>query len=190
MGRSHNFDAILGAATALRHDSKIRFLFIGDGAKKNELESYVKNNGLTNVDFQPHQPDSLLPLSLTVPDIHIVTLQQELAGLIVPSKFYGALAAGRPVIYIGPEDCEIARVIREFECGYHLGNDDSHRLCEIVQSLESDEALRTKMGARARLALETLYHRERALSTWQSVVAEAVSDAIVREPGTPDIAKH
>jgi glycosyltransferase involved in cell wall biosynthesis len=190
MGRSHNFDAVLDAADALRHESQIRFLFIGDGAKKGELESYVKKKSLTNVNFLSHQPDVLLPLSLTVPDIHIVTLQNELAGLIVPSKFYGALAAGRPVIYIGPGDCEVANVIREFDCGFHLGEDDSGRLCEIVQTLASDDVLRAKMGENARRALDSLYSRERALSAWQSVIAQAVSGAMAQDAIATDAAKH
>jgi len=68
----------------------------------------VKELGLTNVSFQPYQPLDRLALSLTVPDLHLVTLKPELEGLIVPSKFYSVLAAGRPVLFVGDPESEIA----------------------------------------------------------------------------------
>jgi colanic acid biosynthesis glycosyl transferase WcaI len=77
------------------------FLFVGAGAQRAWVEARVAELGLTNVSFQPYQPLDRLALSLSVPDVHLVSLKPELEGLIVPSKFYSVLAAGRPVLFVG-----------------------------------------------------------------------------------------
>ena len=61
----------------------------------------MTRRGLANVLFKPYQPKEHLKYSLTLPDVHLVSLKPALEGLIVPSKFYSAIAAGRPVIFIG-----------------------------------------------------------------------------------------
>ena len=118
MGRGHHFELLLEAATQLANDPDIRILFIGSGARHQAVLGLVEDMGLDRIVFKPFQPRDRLKFSLTVPDVHIITHRDDMYGLQVPSKFYGALAAGRPVLLIGPEEGEIARVIREFDCGF------------------------------------------------------------------------
>ncbi len=117
MGRAHDFDTILSVIEHLSGNANIRFLFIGEGAKKSQLEDQVAERRLDNVVFKPYQARSQLTYSLCVPDIHLISLYPELEGLIVPSKYYGILAAGRPVIFVGRKDGEIARMVYDAGCG-------------------------------------------------------------------------
>lgn len=174
MGRVHEFDALIDAISLLVRDRVIRFLFIGAGARKNELRDVVEARDLVNTLFKPFQPRERLKFSLTVPDVNVVTLQHSLEGLIVPSKFYGALASGRPVIFLGPAGCEVARVIREWECGFVIDQRDGAELARVIRALQEDPERCRLLGSRARRAAETQYGRSHALAAWRAVIHEAI----------------
>jgi len=125
LGRAHEFQTVLGAAQALQTDDSIAFLFIGGGVKMDELEALVAQRDLKNFHFLPYQPRDTLADSLAASDVHLVSLLPALEGLIVPSKFYGILAAGRPVVFVGDPDGELARIIREAGCGHVVAAGDS-----------------------------------------------------------------
>ena len=93
------------------------WLFIGGGALYQDLQAQVERRRLTSVHFRPYQPSERLAESLSVADVHLVSLRPELEGLIVPSKFYGIAAAGRPTIFVGDKDGEIAQLIARHACG-------------------------------------------------------------------------
>jgi len=112
LGRSHDFATILDAAEALKDNPDIVFLLIGGGAQLPQVLKDCADRGLDNVMFKPYQPREKLSESLSVADVHLISLKPELESLIVPSKFYGILAVGRPVIFIGSEDGELARTIQ------------------------------------------------------------------------------
>ena len=104
LGRAHEFDTILAASEHFRNDPNIIFLFIGGGHRGDELARRVKAQELTHkFRFQPYQRDEDLKYSLSVPDVHWISLRPELEGLIVPSKVYGIAAAGRPIIAVTVE---------------------------------------------------------------------------------------
>ena len=118
LGRAHEFATVLSAAQLLRDHPRIVFLFIGGGHQFDQLAQSAEQRGLHRIfRFIPYQPQELLKYSLNVPDVHLISLRPELEGLIVPSKFYGIAAVGRPVISITASDGEIARLVRRHECG-------------------------------------------------------------------------
>jgi glycosyltransferase involved in cell wall biosynthesis len=170
LGRGHDFNVLLDAAWMLADEPAIRFLFIGSGAGTAAVVRRVRELGLTNVTFKPFQPRSQLGATLTVPDIHIVSLKTELSGLIVPSKFYGALAAGRVVIFLGPESSEIARVIRDCDCGFVYENSRAVDIERTIQELRSNCDLREKLGRNARLAVDNHYNKAASLEAWQATL--------------------
>ncbi len=116
-GRAHDFATVLDAAAALRDLPHVHFLLVGAGAQLAWVQERVATLALRNVSFQPYQPLNRLALSLAVPDLHLVSLKPELEGLIVPSKFYAVLAAGRPVLFVGDAKGEMARQIEAADCG-------------------------------------------------------------------------
>lgn len=168
MGRAHEFGTILDAADRLQRE-KIVFLLIGDGAKKTFLESEVRKRGLANVIFKPYQPREKLSESLSVPDVHLVSLQPELEGCIVPSKFYGIAAAGRATAFIGDPDGEIARILRKHDCGVTVSPDDTASLVGHLRSLAADRGRSQQMGLAARQIYERELSFARALAQWTSL---------------------
>jgi hypothetical protein len=111
LGRVHDFSAITPLAEALRDEPQIAIVFIGDGAQRAALESDVRARGLRNVRFFPAQPRAQLATTLALGDAHLVTLRADCASLVFPSKLYGIAAVGRPVLFLGAPDCEVARLV-------------------------------------------------------------------------------
>ena len=118
LGRAHEFQTVLAAAERLRNEPHFIFLMIGGGKRFEELAQAVKRQGLTrSFRFIPYQEQKMLSYSLAVADAHWLSLNPKLEGLIVPSKFYGIAAAGKPIIVIGDKDGEIARLVQQHGCG-------------------------------------------------------------------------
>jgi glycosyltransferase involved in cell wall biosynthesis len=107
--------------------------------------------------FKPYQNRDLLPLSLNIADVHWVTLDPKMEGFIVPSKFYGILAAGKPVIFIGDRDGEIARDIRKGECGESVIIGNYKRLEEIIKQYSNNVTLLSALGQNSRKLFEKKY---------------------------------
>ena len=118
-GRAHSYDEILSIARALRGQS-IRFAFSVRGNRFDELRRAVSEED-SNIAFVPFAAEDRLQARLSAADIHIVTLREEWTGSVVPSKFFGALAAGRPVLFVGSRRSAIAHWIEEHRVGWILG---------------------------------------------------------------------
>jgi colanic acid biosynthesis glycosyl transferase WcaI len=149
LGRAHEFETILGAAERLKDDPRIVFLFIGGGAQAESVHSAAATRGLTNVMFQPYQPREMLRYSLGAADVHLVVLRPELEGLIVPSKTYGCLAAGRPILYIGDRNGEIGRLVDRERLGSCCPLGDGDALADAISELASTGAAGAGIAARA-----------------------------------------
>jgi len=154
MGYSHQFDDVLKIAEQMVCESGVRFVFVGDGVRRQSVEQAVRERELTNVTFRPFQPEDVLAETLSAIDIHIITLREEFAGLVVPSKIYGVLAAGRPVVYSGPEESEVAEFVREWSVGYVVAAGDQDALRRAIEALVRDEGLRRELGRRGREVAE------------------------------------
>jgi colanic acid biosynthesis glycosyl transferase WcaI len=149
----------------------VLFLFIGDGSRRADVERLAR--GSSNVRLLPYQPYSALRYSLTAADVHILSLREGLEGLIVPSKLYGALAAGRPVMYVGPDACEAARVIRRHDLGWAGRPGDAEGLARAVEVAASSPAWCEERGARARAVFEREYDRPVAVARWREILVRA-----------------
>lgn len=178
MGFAHEFDTILDAARRLREREDIVFLFVGGGVRRAGVEAQARRGGLDNVRFAPYQPRETLGESLTAANAHLVSLLPPLEGLMVPSKFYAAAAAGRPILFIGAEDGELAGLIREGACGYRVAPGEGGALARHVEALAADPALADRLGDAARRLFEQRFDRPLALAAWRRVLHGAAgSDA-------------
>ena len=135
LGRAHEFETILDTAERLRDDPRIVFLVIGGGAQADGVRSAAVARGLKNVAFQPYQPREMLRYSLGAADAHLVVLRPELEGLIVPSKTYGCLAAGRPILFVGDQQGEIGRLINDSGAGRACNIEDAAGLADIIREI-------------------------------------------------------
>jgi glycosyltransferase involved in cell wall biosynthesis len=179
MGHVHEFKTMIDAAELLKDEAEIAFVFIGDGMARRWLEAEVARRGLTNVQFRPYQPTDRLRWGLSVPDVHFISLRPTLEGLIVPSKFYGIAAAGRPVIHVGDPDGEIARILEREQCGWSFCIGEVGLLARCILGLSQRRSEAAEAGLRARRAFDRQYARVHALHTWRALL-ESVSAPIPR----------
>lgn len=168
LGRAHEFETIVAA---MREVPDVRFLFTGGGAQL----AAVRAEAGANAEFRPYAPREQLSESLSAADAHLVSLQPALEGLIVPSKFYGVLAVGRPVIFIGAHDGELARLIGRFRCGITVEPGDVAGLVSGIRRLASDRDEAAAMGRRGREAYLAHFAPHHAFDAWERVLEEASS---------------
>jgi glycosyltransferase involved in cell wall biosynthesis len=171
LGRAHEYEIFLDAAAALQADAQVQFLFIGGGAHMDALRVGAARRGLDNIRFLPYQPRESLADSLAAADVHLVSLLPALEGLIVPSKFYGILAAGRPVLFIGDPDGELAREIRDSNCGLSIPAASHADLVAAIRDLRANVERRTAMGERARALFRERFDVAFGLERWAGLVA-------------------
>ena len=173
LGRAHDVETVLQAARRLHGSSDIVFLMIGGGAKMRTLREQAQARGLDNFRFVPYQPRETLSDSLAAGDVHLVSLLPELEGLIVPSKVYGILAAGRPVVFVGDPDGEVPQLMRACGAGVGIGIRDEQGLCAALLRLRDEPLERAAMGEAARRLFETRYTLRAAVDRWRDVLDES-----------------
>jgi len=176
-GRAHEFDTILSAAEILRDIKQIVFLFIGAGAQMASMKQTVRTKQLDNVVFKPYQPRDRLSLSLSVPDLHVISLIPTLEGLIVPSKFYGIAAAGRAMLYIGDTNGELPLLIHSGDCGFSVEMHHAQETADIIFKLAQDEPTCRRLGHSARLLFDQRFEKSYAVKNWQREIANAMPQA-------------
>lgn len=175
LGQVNDFQTVLEAALLLRDRKDIVFLFIGDGGRRGEIELFAAAHQLDNIRLLPYQPRESLRYSLAVGDAHLVTLAAGLAGLCVPSKTYGILAAGRPILYVGDAKSDIARLVKEHRCGALADGGDSEKVAHIIREWAADKARLAEMGSRARALFEGRFDRRRAVAEYLESFARCLN---------------
>ena len=148
MGLAHPFEVILDAAEHLYDERPdVVFAFVGEGLRKTWIAEQVARRDLSNVQLLPFQPKARLAESLSAADVHLVTMQPEVEGLVVPSKVYGVLAAGRPCVFLGPEGSEAAQRIRELNAGTVLPNPTPSAVADALKEEATKPAIHENTAA-------------------------------------------
>jgi len=161
-----------GAAPTPATAKPIHWLFVGGGARMTQLRQAVTELGFKNVDFLDYLPREGLSDGLAAADVHLVSLQPELEGLIVPSKFYGIAAAGRASILIGAPDGELGLILDQTGAGLTVPQGDGELLAHTIRSLASDPRRVRRMGDAARRAFDESFDLVCATNRWRHVIAE------------------
>ncbi|MCB1550678.1 MAG: glycosyltransferase family 4 protein [Alphaproteobacteria bacterium] len=139
LGRAHPVSTILDAAAMLSPDHpEVEFVFVGDGPGYDRIANERARRGLDNIRLLPAQPVSRLKELMESGDVHLISMKHEAAGMLVPSKLYAALAAGRPCVLIGPDHTETARVIREYGAGAVVEQGNAKKLASELLKLRLD----------------------------------------------------
>lgn len=150
LGRVHDLEPLLDVAELLRTHTHIVFLFVGSGAQRPALMAAAARRGLTNIYFRPPQPRANLSASLALGDLHFVTLRPGCEDAVFPSKLYGIAAIGRPVLFVGPANCELAALVREHGFGRTFTRDDTTTLASAISELSIAPAECARLGQAAR----------------------------------------
>lgn len=163
MGMGHLLDPLIEAADALRAESTIQFMLIGEGQQKDRLSAEVSRRDLRNVRFFPYQPRESLTHSLSAADCHVISIRPEVVECLMPSKLYGVLAAGVPAIVLAPQGCELAQLIETEEAGIVCTTDDpvtlGNRIAAAILRLYHAPELQQRAGHSARQLAERDYDR-------------------------------
>jgi len=167
LGRAHDVSTMLGAMNRLRQDD-VELVVTGGGAKLDE----VRAANLPNVRLERYAPRERLSESLSAADAQLVTMLPETEGLVVPSKFYGILAVGRPVLFVGARDAELARLVREHRCGLAIESGDADGLARAIRELAADRETARAMGQRGRALYEERFAPAIAFAKWEEVLRD------------------
>jgi glycosyltransferase involved in cell wall biosynthesis len=171
----HPVTTILNAARALRDDPRYEFVFIGGGLGRAEIDQYVRSHGLSNVRTLPYQPQSLLAQSLSAADVHLVSMGNDMVGIVHPSKIYGAMAVGRPVLVLGPKRSHLGELVDAHGMGLQVEHGDiaaAERALRELAGLPADQL--AAMGRRGRLAVDTHYARATVCRRFGDVLEAAL----------------
>ena len=165
---------VLDVASRVKSQSRILFLFVGEGALKRELQARATEQGLENVRFLPFQPEDRLSEVFHSADIGLVTLLPGAGKNSVPSKVLGYLAAGLPVLASVDADCDIARYIRAGHCGRVCASQDAVGFQVAVEELLDFET-RVETGRAARKLFEDRFSRASGTAQCTRLLLESVS---------------
>ena len=121
---SNPLTTLLAAVVQLKDDGGLRFLFVGGGHGKREVEAAIADHGLTHALSLPYQPIAELKHSLTAADVHVVSLGDGMVGIIHPCKIYGAMTAGRPILFLGPRPSHVSDLLDAHHLGLHVAHGD------------------------------------------------------------------
>lgn len=177
LGRAHDLDTMLDAATALQEKPQIKFLFVGGGFLRERLNQEIATRNLENVLLRPYQPRARLPESLRLPNLHWASLNPKLEGYIVPSKAYGIAAAGRPLLMVGDEDGEIGRFIKAYDFGICVAPGDHARVRKIISDLASDPARLDQLGQNARRFIDERACMQLAFKRWDDLLRNVTANS-------------
>ncbi|MBA3382635.1 MAG: glycosyltransferase, partial [Actinobacteria bacterium] len=169
-------DSLVRAATFLRDRDDLRIVIAGFGARHAEMVALADTLEVDDtVRFLPYQKRERLPLSLSSADIHVVGLAKGLAGYVVPSRLYGILSAGRPVIAAAEDESETARLVREVGCGVVIPPGRPELLARTIRSAADGEYDLAEMGRRGRDYVEEEADRVVAMERYRALVRELLA---------------
>jgi colanic acid biosynthesis glycosyl transferase WcaI len=172
LGLAHDLDTFLSAIEATRSDPTLRWVFIGSGKRYDVLKEKHAAANWPHVRLLPFMPREKLTQSLGLADVHLLSQLPQFTGVVVPSKLFGIMAAGRPALMVGPSDCECARVIARHDIGLTVDCGDTTGLLAAIARLRDGDYAR-QAGARARKAFEAHYDRPVCCSRIEAMLSQA-----------------
>jgi len=172
LGLAHSFAEIIEAARRLKNRDDLVFLFVGGGPRLAEVKAAKEAEGLDNVRLMDYFPREQLHASLSVADVHLITMRSEMTGVVVPGKLYGAMASGRPTVFVGPNHCESADTIRQSDCGLTVNLGDANALVEALTALAADPEQADELGRKGRQAFLAQHEKDHCCAQWAAMIGD------------------
>jgi glycosyltransferase involved in cell wall biosynthesis len=172
VGHAQDLDSLVRAGTFLRDLDDLVILIIGTGARHAELVALAELLEVEQVRFGYYQPRHWLQQSLSAANIHVVGLAPGLAGFVVPSRLYGILAVGKPVIAAADRDSETAQVVESAGCGIVIPPGRPELLARAIRDAHDGRFDLVGMGARGRAWVEREADRSVAVQRYRDLLAE------------------
>jgi colanic acid biosynthesis glycosyl transferase WcaI len=172
VGHAQDLDSLVRAATFLRDLDDLQIMIIGTGARHAELVALAKLLEVDQVRFLYYQSRGVLPQSLSSADVHVVGLAPGLAGYVVPSRLYGILAVGRPVIVAADLESETAQVVGSIGCGIVVPSARPELLASAIRDTHDGRYDLQAMGRRGREWVEREADRSVAVRRYRDLLRE------------------
>ena len=172
VGHAQDLDSLVRAATFLRDLDNLVITIIGTGARHAELVALAERLEVEQVNFFYYQNRAVLPESLSAADVHVVGLAHGLAGYVVPSRLYGILAVGRPVIAAADPESETAQVVARVGCGIVVRPGRPELLARAIRDAHDGAYDLEEMGARGREWVEREADRSVAMRRYRDLLME------------------
>lgn len=170
MGVGHDFETILDAAEQLK-DQPVTFLFIGGGKRFGHVGQAAKQRGLDHVLTRPYLPWDEVPQAMHAGGCALITLRNDMLGVMSPSKVHANLASGLPVLYIGPAGSNVDEAIQRFNCGLSARHGQADQVAAFIRELMDDPACRAGLSRNAREAFDKAYNDTATLRQFDEIVA-------------------
>lgn len=172
-GRAHMCDGFMTLARSLRDMPEVQFNFAARGNRFEELKRSATPEDV-NIRFAGFAPESQLEKRLGACDIHLVSLRPEWTGTVVPSKFFGALATGRGVLFHGSPDSAIARWIEQYQVGWVLNDGNAARVADSLRKLAADPGGLKAMHRRCHEVYQRHFAKDRIIDRWDGLLRSMV----------------
>lgn len=170
-GFGHEFDTVLEGAKRMSGEfDDINFVFIGGGSRFEEVQAFKDDNPNVHILTFEYLPFEKLNYGLNLADVSLITMRKGWEGVIAPSKIYGIMAVGSPIVYVGPES-DISLTVEKFNCGFIARNGSVDEFIERIKEFYHNEELRTEMGKNARSGFEEEYTKKHIMNKYLSVLS-------------------
>jgi colanic acid biosynthesis glycosyl transferase WcaI len=174
VGHAQDVATLIRAVSFLRDLSDLRVVVIGSGAMHAEAIALAIRLETANVTFLPYQPRDVLSESLSSAHLHYLGLTRGLSGFVVPSRAYGVLSAGRPLLVSADESCETARIVRKADCGIVVSPGRPELVAGAIRDAYEGHFDLEGMGVRGRAYVEAEADREVAIGHYRDLLSELV----------------
>lgn len=176
IGLYYDLENIIKVTKHFKEYSDLAFVFIGEGAMKEQMQNFVDQGNINNVHFLPYQPKEFIKYSINAADVHLVVNQKGIKGVSVPSKIYGVMAAGKPILGVLEKDSEAEFLISKSKCGVTVEPQDYQGVIENIEylyNLRKEEL--TNMGYKGRAYLDEHLKREISINKYREVLHEVLN---------------
>ena len=170
IGLYYDLENIIKVIGKFKNREDVVFAFVGDGTVKGKIESYVNENKLENVTFIPYQDKTDLIYSLNAADIHWVVNAKGIKGVSVPSKLYGVMASGKPVLGVLDEGSEARLIVEECNCGVCIEPENYSEIYNKINYILENKTIIKSLGANGRTYLEKNLTKDVSINKYKNTI--------------------
>ncbi|MGG2063457.1 glycosyltransferase family 4 protein [Bacillus sp. S14(2024)] len=173
VGLYYDLENIIKVTEHFREHKDLAFVFIGEGAVKKDMQEYVHNNKISNAFFLPYQPKEFIKYSLNAADVHLVVNQKGIKGVSVPSKIYGVMAAGKPILGVLEQGSEAQMLIEKSNSGIVVEPQDYEGIIQTIdQFYQMDKDKIKELGLNGREYLDENLKREISINKYRNLLKQ------------------
>lgn len=167
LGKAQGLDNLMNAIDKVETDNA-RFLFVGAGAKLDDINKFAEGHDNTySFGFVSRSQQNDF---LNACDVGIVTLADGMYGLGVPSKSYNIMATGHPILYVGEEDSEVAMFVKKYDIGWVVKPNDPIALKNQIEEIIKERDTLQQKGIKAREVAEKVYGKDVVLEQYYQFI--------------------